>query len=110
MSGYAHPDVLVSTDWVAQHLQDPQVRIVEVDYDPSSAYELGHIPGAVLVDWKSTTPSAGTSSRRTPSRPSTAGLASAPKRRSSCTATTGTGSQPLPSGSTSYTAIPTSAS
>lgn len=52
MSGYAHPEVLVTTDWVAQHLQDPKVRIVEVDYDPSSAYDLGHIPGAVLVDWK----------------------------------------------------------
>ncbi len=52
MSGYAYPDVLVSTDWVAQHLQDPKVRIVEVDYDPSAAYDLGHVPGAVLVDWK----------------------------------------------------------
>ncbi len=52
MAGYAHPEVLVSTEWVQTHLDDPNVRIVEVDYDPSSAYELGHIPGAVLVDWK----------------------------------------------------------
>src|SRR5205807_408605 len=49
---YAHPEVLVTTAWTEEHLKDPQVRILEVDYDPSSAYELGHIPGAVLVDWK----------------------------------------------------------
>src|SRR5438105_11068750 len=52
MTDYAHPEVLVSTDWLAQHLDDPAVRILEVDYDPSSAYELGHIPGAALIDWK----------------------------------------------------------
>lgn len=49
---YAVPDVLVSTEWVAQHLSDPQVRIVEVDYEPETAYRLGHVPNAVLVDWK----------------------------------------------------------
>jgi thiosulfate/3-mercaptopyruvate sulfurtransferase len=49
---YAHPEVLVSTAWVEEHLNDPSVRILEVDYDPSSAYELGHISGAYLVDWK----------------------------------------------------------
>jgi thiosulfate/3-mercaptopyruvate sulfurtransferase len=49
---YAHPEVLVSTAWVEEHLNDPSVRILEVDYDPSSAYELGHTPGAYLVDWK----------------------------------------------------------
>lgn len=52
MAQYARPQVLVETDWLAQHLEDPQVRVVEVDYDPSSAYELGHIPGAILFDWK----------------------------------------------------------
>lgn len=52
MADYAHPEVLVSTAWVEEHLDDPSVRILEVDYDPSSAYELGHIPGAFLVDWK----------------------------------------------------------
>lgn len=52
MADYAHPEVLVSTDWVAEHLDDPDVRILEVDYDPSGAYELGHLPGAALVDWK----------------------------------------------------------
>lgn len=48
--GYAHPDVLVSTDWVAEHLQDPNVRIVESNEDPL-LYPAGHIPGAVQVDW-----------------------------------------------------------
>ena len=49
-SGYANPDVLVSTDWVAEHLDDPNVRIVESDEDVL-LYDLGHIPGAVKLDW-----------------------------------------------------------
>ena len=48
--GYAHPDVLVSTEWVAQHLDDPGVRLVESDED-LLLYETGHIPGAVKIDW-----------------------------------------------------------
>jgi thiosulfate/3-mercaptopyruvate sulfurtransferase len=48
--GYVNPDVLVSTDWVSQHLQDPKVRIVESNEDPL-LYGTGHIPGAVEVDW-----------------------------------------------------------
>ncbi|HKR98378.1 MAG TPA: sulfurtransferase [Candidatus Dormibacteraeota bacterium] len=52
MADYAHPEVLVSTDWTDEHRNDPSVRILEVDWDPSSAYELGHIPGSALVDWK----------------------------------------------------------
>jgi thiosulfate/3-mercaptopyruvate sulfurtransferase len=48
--GYAHPDVLVSTEWVADHLQDPTVRVVESNEDPL-LYSSGHIPGAVEVDW-----------------------------------------------------------
>ncbi len=47
---YAHPDALVSTAWVAQHLKDPNVRIVESDED-ILLYDTGHIPGAVKVDW-----------------------------------------------------------
>ncbi len=50
--GYAHADVLVSTDWVAQHLDDPEVRIIESNEDPL-LYASGHIPGAVEVDWTS---------------------------------------------------------
>lgn len=48
--GYAHPEVLVSTDWVAQHLNDPGVRLVESNEDPL-LYPSGHIPGAVEIDW-----------------------------------------------------------
>jgi thiosulfate/3-mercaptopyruvate sulfurtransferase len=48
--GYAHPDVLVSTDWVANHLKDANVRIVETNED-QLLYPSGHIPGAVQVDW-----------------------------------------------------------
>jgi thiosulfate/3-mercaptopyruvate sulfurtransferase len=48
--GYAHPEVLVSTEWVAAHLDDPKVRIVESDED-LLLYETGHIPGAVKIDW-----------------------------------------------------------
>ncbi len=43
-------DVLVSTEWLAQHLDDPSIRIVEVDED-TDAYGRGHIPGAVAVNW-----------------------------------------------------------
>lgn len=48
--GYVNPDVLVSTEWVAQHLDDPNVRIIESNEDPL-LYPSGHIPGAVQVDW-----------------------------------------------------------
>src|SRR5512140_1476281 len=50
--GYAHPDVLVSTGWVAAHLADPAVRIVESNEDPL-LYPSGHVPGAVQIDWAS---------------------------------------------------------
>jgi thiosulfate/3-mercaptopyruvate sulfurtransferase len=49
---YVHPEVLVDTHWAEEHLKDPKVRIAEVDYDSKANYELGHIPGAVLFDWK----------------------------------------------------------
>ncbi|MFL6322908.1 MAG: sulfurtransferase [Nitrososphaeraceae archaeon] len=49
---YAHPEVVVDTKWVEDHIQDPNVRIAEVDYDPKSNYMLGHVPGAVLFDWR----------------------------------------------------------
>lgn len=50
MADYKHPDVLVETEWVAQHLNDPNLRIVESDEDVL-LYEVGHIPGAVKIDW-----------------------------------------------------------
>jgi thiosulfate/3-mercaptopyruvate sulfurtransferase len=49
---YAHPEVLVSTEWVAEHRSDPNVRLVEVDVD-TSAYDQGHIAGAVGWNWQS---------------------------------------------------------
>lgn len=50
MTDYAHPEVLVSTDWVARHGRDPNVRLVEVDVD-TAAYDEGHIPGAIAWAW-----------------------------------------------------------
>jgi thiosulfate/3-mercaptopyruvate sulfurtransferase len=52
-NGYAHPEYLVDTQWVAGHLDDPDVRIVESDED-YLLYETGHIPNAVKVDWFTT--------------------------------------------------------
>jgi len=49
-SGYARPDVLVTTQWVQEHFDDPNLRIVESDEDVL-LYEQGHIPGAVKLDW-----------------------------------------------------------
>jgi thiosulfate/3-mercaptopyruvate sulfurtransferase len=48
--GYVHPEKLVSAEWVAQHLDDPKVRLVESNEDVL-LYERGHIPGAVQIDW-----------------------------------------------------------
>lgn len=48
--GYAHPDRLVSTEWVAAHISDPNVRLIESNED-TLLYATGHVPGAVHVDW-----------------------------------------------------------
>ena len=48
---YKHPETLVETSWVGDHLNDRSIRVAEVDYDPTANYNLGHIPGAVLLDW-----------------------------------------------------------
>jgi thiosulfate/3-mercaptopyruvate sulfurtransferase len=50
MTGYAHPEMLVETAWVAEHKDDPELRIAEVDVD-TSAYEQGHIQGALGWNW-----------------------------------------------------------
>jgi thiosulfate/3-mercaptopyruvate sulfurtransferase len=52
MTDYKHPEVLVTTQWAADHLNDPKVRLVEVDVD-TTAYDQGHIPGAVGWNWQS---------------------------------------------------------
>jgi thiosulfate/3-mercaptopyruvate sulfurtransferase len=49
MSGYAHPDVLVSADWVADHLGDPAVRLVDIDFDAAGG---PLIPGAIRWRWR----------------------------------------------------------
>ncbi len=51
MTDYAHPEVLVSTDWVAAHAKDSGVRLVEVDVD-TTAYDQGHIEGAIAWNWQ----------------------------------------------------------
>ena len=50
VSGYVHAEVLVETSWVAEHLNDPNIRLIEVDEDVL-LYEVGHLPGAVKLDW-----------------------------------------------------------
>lgn len=50
MAAYAHPEVLVETDWLAENLSNPKIRVAEVDVD-TSAYDLGHIPGAIGWAW-----------------------------------------------------------
>jgi len=52
MAEYAHAESLVTTEWVSQHGKDPNVRLVEVDVD-TSAYQQGHIAGAVGWNWQS---------------------------------------------------------
>jgi len=51
MAEYAYPEVLVSTNWVVDHLNDPNIRIVESDEDVL-LYDVGHVPGAVKIDWQ----------------------------------------------------------
>lgn len=50
-NGYAKPNTLVATAWIAAHKGDPGVRLIEVDVD-TTAYATGHIPGAVGWDWR----------------------------------------------------------
>jgi thiosulfate/3-mercaptopyruvate sulfurtransferase len=50
-NGYARPEALVDADWVQAHQNDPKVRLIEVDVD-TSAYDQGHIPGAVAFNWQ----------------------------------------------------------
>ncbi|MGA8913316.1 MAG: sulfurtransferase [Nitrososphaeraceae archaeon] len=54
MSGrtYSYPEVLCETDWVANNIKNPNLRLLEVDYDPENAYRQGHITGAYLVWWR----------------------------------------------------------
>ena len=49
---YAHPEVLVDTEWVSRNPPGGSRRLVEVDYDPENGYRKGHIPGSSLIWWK----------------------------------------------------------
>ena len=104
MAEYAHPEALVTTDWVAEHGGDANVRLVEVDVD-TSAYEQGHIAGAVTWNWQNQLQQ--NVARDIVSRDEMESLLSGsgigPTRPSSCTATTTTGSPPGPSGSSATT-------
>ena len=51
MKGYVTPEVLVTTQWVADHLNDPKIRIVESNED-ILLYDMGHVPSAVQIDWQ----------------------------------------------------------
>jgi thiosulfate/3-mercaptopyruvate sulfurtransferase len=51
MAEYANREVLVETDWIEQHLEDKDIAIAEVDED-TSAYEKGHVPGAISINWE----------------------------------------------------------
>jgi thiosulfate/3-mercaptopyruvate sulfurtransferase len=50
LAAYAHPEMLVTTEWLAEHLDDPGLVVAESDEDVL-LYETGHIPGAVKLDW-----------------------------------------------------------
>ena len=50
-NGYARPESVVDTEWVAQHKDDPNVRVIEIDVDTAS-YDQGHIPGAIGWNWQ----------------------------------------------------------
>ena len=49
---YAHPEVLVDTEWLSQNPPNANRKLVEVDYDPVNGYQKGHISGASLIWWK----------------------------------------------------------
>ncbi len=98
-NGYAK-DVLVSTEWLAEHLGDDGVVVGEVD-ENTDLYEEGHIPGAVKLHWRDDLQDPverDIVEPRRPSRRCSAGAGSATTRPSSSTATRTTGSPPTPTG------------
>ena len=56
MNGLARPELLVTTDWLAEQLGRPEIRILDVRWRPDgsghAAYLAGHIPGAAYLDWR----------------------------------------------------------
>ena len=84
MSSQTQTKALVTTEWIAEHSKDSGLRLVEVDVDPS-VYEKGHIEGAVGWNWKR-------------DLQDQVARDIAPRRQSSCTATTTTGLPPTRTG------------
>ena len=106
VTGYAKDTALVDSDWALPHLDDPNVRFVEVDVD-TTAYEQSHIPGAVGWNWTSQLPTAIRRDIAVARRLLRAAVRFGHRRRtprSCCTATTTTGSRRGPTGSSSCTA------
>lgn len=100
MAEYANPDALVETDWLAQHLDDPAIRVIEVDED-TTAYGKGHIKNALA--WGTGTQTctqllAGSTSTRRGSHSSYGTRGRVPTRRSCSTGATTTGSPPTRTG------------
>ena len=109
--GYANPGVLVSTEWAAEHLNDPKVRIVESDEDVL-LYDIGHIPGAIKLDWHTDLQdqvSRDFIDKAAFEKLLSDNVASPTTRPCSSTATRTTGTPPTPSGSSSTTATKTPA-
>ena len=52
VSSYVHPEVIAERNWLEKNLKNPNIRILEIDYDPDYAYKQGHIPGAYLILWE----------------------------------------------------------
>lgn len=50
--GYANPNVIVEAEWLAANMDNPDIKIIEVDYNPDTAYRIGHIPGGIMMWWK----------------------------------------------------------
>ena len=112
MPEYAHPEVLVSTDWVAQHLADTEhVRVIESNEDVL-LYATGHLHNAVHVDWTDDLqdPRRARLHRSSASSGCARGWGSARTRPSSSTATSPTGGPPTPSGRSRCSATRTAAS
>ena len=98
-------DVLVDADWAQAHIGDPGVVIVEVDED-TSAYDKGHIPSAIKIDWKKDLqdPVRRDFVDKAGSRPCCPSAGSPTTIRSCSTAATTTGSPPTPTGTSGCTA------
>ena len=112
LAEYAHPEKLVTTDWLAEHLDDPDLVVVESDED-ILLYETGHIPGAVKVDWHTELNDPVTRDYVDAERLRAADAlarGSAARRRSSSTATSPTGGRPTRCGSSASSATRTCAS